>query len=426
MSEISSEQALSVIEQLRQYVLSQQEPLDAAVHEKLRDLCQLSFTTLPDTDAQALSDIEINTLFEPVEKLFISSKLPDVEPQFPENAQSLLRVYKQIEKLRAHIMALAKGDLNHRLDINGYVAGAVKTLQANLRHLTWQTQQVAAGDFSQRVDFMGEFATGFNSMIVQLDEMTNQLKDRNSQLQQEVNARHKAENELNRALSHLQAVNDDLQSFAYVISHDLKAPLRGIVSIATWIQQDYDPILDESGKEQLSLLVERSKKLTEMIDGVLHYSRMGTLADNHELINVKNLVEQTFNLLDPPTTIKLVIDADLPEITADPVRISQLYQNLMSNAVRYIDKPEGVITVGLRHGEETVFTVADNGPGICEKEQTRIFELFQTGTAKAEGSTGVGLAVVKRICEFYGGKVWVESQLGEGACFCFTLPNVIT
>jgi signal transduction histidine kinase len=285
---------------------------------------------------------------------------------------------------------------------------------------------VAAGDFTQRVDFMGEFATSFNSMIMQLDEMANQLKDRNSQLQQEVDARQKAENELTRALSHLQAVNTDLQSFAYVISHDLKAPLRGIVSIATWIQQDYESSLDESGREQLTLLVDRAKKLTEMIDGVLHYSRMGSLDDSRELINVRHLVERTFSMLNPPDKIKLVIDGDLPDITADPVRIAQLYQNLMSNSVRYIDKPEGVITVSLRHGDETVFTVADNGPGICEKEQTRIFELFQTGTAKDEGSTGVGLAVVKRICEFYGGKVWVESQLGEGACFCFTLPNVIT
>ncbi|MHB1462816.1 MAG: ATP-binding protein [Armatimonadota bacterium] len=418
---MSSEQVLLLIEQLRLYVHSQQAPLDVEVREELQAFCRQVYEK--PSDAQAPTDIDINRLFEPVEKLFISSKLPEVEPQFPENAQSLQRVYKQLEKLRAHIMALAKGDLNHRLDINGYVAGAVKSLQANLRHLTWQTKQVAAGDFSQRVDFMGEFATGFNSMIMQLDEMTNQLKDRNCQLQQEVDARQKAENELTRALSHLQAVNTDLQSFAYVISHDLKAPLRGIVSIATWIQQDYKANLDESGCEQLTLLVERAKKLTEMIDGVLHYSRMGSLEDSHELINVRQLVEETFGLLNPPERIKLVIDGNLPYIIADPVRISQLYQNLMSNAVRYIDKPEGVITVSLRHGEETVFTVADNGPGICEKDQTRIFDLFQTGTAKVEGSTGVGLAVVKRVCEFYGGNIWVESQLGEGSCFCFTLPN---
>ncbi len=424
MSCLSSEQALALVKQLRQYVQDQQAPIDNAVQEGLQELAEL-VSEVP-SDVKHLSGIDINALFEPVEKLFISSQLPDVVPQFPANAQSLQRVYMQIEKLRTHIMALAKGDLNHRLDINGYVAGAVKSLQANLRHLTWQTQQVAAGDFSQRVDFMGEFATGFNSMIMQLDEMTNQLVQRNCQLQQEVDARQKAENELTRALSHLQAVNTDLQSFAYVISHDLKAPLRGIVSIATWIQQDYEASLDESGREQLALLADRAKKLTEMIDGVLHYSSMGTLDDSHELIKLRPLVEQTFSLLNPPDNIKLVINGDLPEITADPVRISQLYQNLMSNAVRYIDKPEGLITVSLRDGDETVFTVADNGPGIVEKEQTRIFDLFQTGAARVEGSTGVGLAVVKRICEFYGGKVWVESQLGEGACFCFTLPNALT
>lgn len=423
MSELSKSQALLLVQQLHEYVSSQGSDLDTTLLSELRQLCQ-SVCAEP---SEAVADTERITadMLAVVDDLLTASKIPDSEPDFPENAQTLKRVYTQIAKLRTHVMALAKGDLNHRLDINGYVAGAVKSLQANLRHLTWQTQQVAAGDFSQRVDFMGEFASNFNSMIVQLDEMTNQLKDRNALLQQEVDAREKAESELTRALGHLQAVNTDLQSFAHVVSHDLKAPLRGIVSVATWIQQDYEPLLDDIGREQLALMVERAKKLTIMIDGILHYSRMGSMDDSRELINVRQLVEQTFSLLDPPDHIELVITGDLPVINADPVRISQLYQNLLSNALRYIDKPKGLIEVGLCGGSETVFTVKDNGPGISTKDQNRIFQLFQTGAAKAEGSTGVGLAVVKRICEFYGGRVWIESEVGEGACFCFSLPHTL-
>lgn len=256
-------------------------------------------------------------------------------------------------------------------------------------------------------------------------ELQGSLCNKVDLLRTEVDERVIEDYELALALAQLEAANKELENFAHIVSHDLKIPLRGMATVANWLKMDYEDKLDDAGREQLDLLVERAKCLSTMIDGILHYSRMGSMEDSREQIDLNFLVKQIYQLLDPPNHIQLSLSDDLPAIIADPFRISQLFQNLFCNAVRYIDKPAGYIEVGLRISDEIVFTVRDNGPGINEREQSRIFKLFQTGAAKAEDSTGVGLAVVKRICEYYDGRVWIESILGEGACFCFTLPRTL-
>lgn len=222
----------------------------------------------------------------------------------------------------------------------------------------------------------------------------------------------------------LTQVNRELSDFAHVVSHDLKAPLRGIGSLANWLQQDYADKLGPEGAEQLRMIGGRVVRLSSLIDGILSYSRAGRTHRSQTVVSLDALVRGTLEMLAPPAHITVVASA-LPQIRMDPTKAQQLFQNLLSNAVKYMDKPSGRVTVscaaaaGFWH-----FSIADNGPGIEEKYFERVFQLFQTLAPRDEvESTGVGLAVVKKIVETEGGQIWIESVVGHGATFHFTLPR---
>ena len=217
----------------------------------------------------------------------------------------------------------------------------------------------------------------------------------------------------------------DLEDFAYIVSHDLKAPLRGINELSEWILEDYSNVLDKEGKENLNILRERTSKMNDMIQGILEYSRIGRIEEKAEKIDLNELAQDTIDLLAPPDNIKILIENELPEYTADRTRLTQLFENLLSNSIKYIDKPEGIIKIGCTEEEnEWKFRISDNGPGIEEKYFEKIFKLFHTLEIDPEGrSTGIGLTIVKKIIALYGGKIWVESEIGKGTTFYFTLSK---
>ena len=223
----------------------------------------------------------------------------------------------------------------------------------------------------------------------------------------------------------LEEVNQELKHFAYVVSHDLKAPLRGIHQLSQWFVEDYADAFDESGKKMLVLLSSRVKRMSDLIDGILQYSRIGHLSEQQECIELNLLVKEVVEMLAPPESIQVIVENALPTLVADKTRLQQIFQNLVSNALRYMDKTEGTIVIHcVMENEYWRFSVADNGPGIEPRHHERIFQIFQSLQAKDEHeSTGIGLALVKRIVELYGGKVWVESSPGQGSIFSFTLPR---
>ncbi len=222
-------------------------------------------------------------------------------------------------------------------------------------------------------------------------------------------------------------VNKELNDFAYVVSHDLKAPLRGIKTLAGWIAADCADRLDVEAKEQLSLLLNRVDRMHGLIDGILQYSRIGRITEEITQVDLNELVPQVIDLLAAPEHIEITVRDELPVVECERTRVTQLFQNLISNAVKYMDKPRGSITIGCTSDDEWwTFSVADNGPGIDEKYHERIFQLFQTLSPRdAYESTGIGLTLVKKIVETNGGRVWVESELGRGSTFFFTLPQKI-
>lgn len=223
----------------------------------------------------------------------------------------------------------------------------------------------------------------------------------------------------------LQVVNEELKNFAYVVSHDLKAPLRGIGSLSDWLVSDYADRLDDQGREYLALMKNRVSRMDALIDGILEYSRVGRINETRVAVDLNALVEETVHLLAPPAEVTISVEGTLPTVVGERTRLQQVFQNLISNAIKHRDKPEARIRVASADaGNAWQLSVSDNGPGIEARHHERIFQLFQVLTPRDQKeSTGVGLALVKKIIELYGGRIWLESKPGEGSTFFFTLPK---
>ncbi len=223
----------------------------------------------------------------------------------------------------------------------------------------------------------------------------------------------------------LRSANEELNNFAYVVSHDLKAPLRGIGSLANWLATDYAALFNEEGKEHMRLLMTRVHRMSGLIDGILQYSRVGRVKEAQVDVPLGPLLADTIDLLAPPPGVRVEVAAGMPVVHGEATRIAQVFHNLLSNAFKYLGKPDGRVTVSWQDaGAFWQVAVADDGPGIEERHFERIFQLFQTLAPRDRvESTGVGLALVKKIVEMYRGQVWVESAPGAGACFFVTLPK---
>ena len=226
-------------------------------------------------------------------------------------------------------------------------------------------------------------------------------------------------------LKQIESINKEFQDFVYLISHDLKAPLRAINALTEWIATDYADKFDDDGKEQLKMLTARVNRMQNLLDGVLQYSRIGQVKRESTQIYLNQLLPEIIKSLDAPAKIHIAVEGRLPVITSEPARIQQVFGHLLSNAVRFMDKPEGFIKVAC--AEENgfwKFSVTDNGPGIPEQHFEKIFRLFQTLQPKDQfESTGVGLTLAKKIVELSGGKIWLTSTVGQGSTFFFTLPK---
>ncbi|MGE5297498.1 MAG: sensor histidine kinase [Solirubrobacterales bacterium] len=241
----------------------------------------------------------------------------------------------------------------------------------------------------------------------------------------DITEKYAAEQKQTALLRRVAEINEELSHFAYVVSHDLKAPLRGIKLIAEWLCADYGDKLDGDAKEQLDLLQSRVSRMHNLIDGVLQYSRVGRIKEDMIAVDLSELISGVIDGIVPPEHVRIAVQPGLPVIECEKTRITQVFQNLLGNAIKFMDKPAGEVTVGcVEDGDFWRFGVSDNGPGIEAKYFDRIFKLFQTLAPRDEfESSGVGLAVVKKIIEMYGGRVWVESEVGKGSTFFFTLPR---
>lgn len=219
----------------------------------------------------------------------------------------------------------------------------------------------------------------------------------------------------------------ELDQFAYVASHDLKAPLRGIANLAQWIQDDVGEGLSGESAEHLRLLQGRVHRMEALIDGILAYSRAGRALKAPERVDTGALVREVIELLAPPAEVTIEVPEQLPTLQAERVPLQQVFLNLLGNAVKFgrAERPDVTVRVECRDlGDAVEFAVRDNGPGIPPAYHERVWGLFQTLAPrdKVEG-TGIGLSVVKKVIETRGGRVALESAPGRGATFRFTWPK---
>jgi len=243
----------------------------------------------------------------------------------------------------------------------------------------------------------------------------------------DISERKQAEVQKAILMADLESANEELKSFAYVVSHDLKAPLRAIGALADWLSTDYLDKFDDEGREHMRLLVSRVHRMGNLIDGILQYSRVGRVREAPVEVKVDEVLRDVIDFIAPSPNVTITIENTLPSIVIEPTRIQQIFQNLLSNAIKYMDKPQCEIRIGcIAEGEHWRFRISDNGPGIESRHFEKIFQLFQTLAPRDRvESTGVGLTLVKKIVEMYGGNIWVESTPGEGTTFFFTLPKIV-
>jgi PAS domain S-box-containing protein len=243
----------------------------------------------------------------------------------------------------------------------------------------------------------------------------------------DITQRKQQDAEREQLIKALARSNQELDQFAYVASHDLKAPLRGIANLSQWIEEDLGEGLTGDNKEQMALLRGRVHRMESLIDGILQYSRAGRVKAKPESIDTGALVKDVIELMAPPKHIAVTVAPGMPTVKAEKVPLQQVFMNLLGNAIKHsgaADSPS-VSIEWEDAGPFYEFTVRDNGQGIAPQYHERIFGIFQTLEArdKVEG-TGIGLSVVQKIVEAKGGRVWVESDVGKGARFRFLWPKV--
>jgi signal transduction histidine kinase len=227
---------------------------------------------------------------------------------------------------------------------------------------------------------------------------------------------------LERQADELARTNAALEEFAHVVSHDLKAPLRGISYLSKWIGEDCREILPEESRAHLALLEERTRRMGRLIDGVLAYSRAARRR-SPERIDAEAVVAEVIDSLGPLDTASVRIEGELPTIRYDRTQLMQVFQNLIGNAVQHLGKPSGEVVVSCQERADAYeFVVRDDGVGIPESQRERIFRMFHTLDPSNE-TTGVGLCIVKKIVEGNGGVISVGSGDGTGASFRFRVPK---
>jgi len=267
-------------------------------------------------------------------------------------------------------------------------------------------------------------------------ERTAQLTDVNEALNREVGERMHAETELKilnetleqRVVRRTAEANrraEELEQFAYVTSHDLKAPLRGIANLAGWLQEDLKGKLTEATREQLELLRDRVKRMNALIEGLLDYSRIGRTEQSVESVDVTELLLEIVDSLSPPQEFSVDIAPDMPTLKTDRLQLYQVFANLISNSIKHHGSEQGHVWVKVSDkGGFYEFTTKDDGPGIAPEYHDKVFMMFQTLEAKDYGTdTGIGLALVRRIVQEHGGSISLESEQGKGAIFRFTWPK---
>ncbi|WP_369752996.1 ATP-binding protein [Flavobacterium sp. WC2409] len=224
-------------------------------------------------------------------------------------------------------------------------------------------------------------------------------------------------------LMNLEKQNQELNEYAHMVSHDLKAPLRSIDTLINWFMEDNPEMMNEVNIKSLNLILSNVEKMDLLIKGILDYSSIEKQEAENRVIDLNNLVDEILRTIHIPDHADVTVKNQLPKVYGNDFRFKQLFQNLIQNALKYNDKEKILIDIG--HSEkdnEFCFFIKDNGIGIPKQYQTKIFDIFSK-LENNDPSSGIGLSIVKKIIDLYKGKIWLESQENSGTIFYFTIAK---
>ena len=266
-------------------------------------------------------------------------------------------------------------------------------------------------------------------------DRTADLAQANQNLSLEIVERQHVQEELQRYSTALERSNQELDDFAYIASHDLKEPVRGINNYALFLREDHASQLDPEAQSKIQTIQRLTRHMEDLIESLLYYSRVGraelSVQETDQNVILRDIIDSLHVSLQE-RGVEVRIPQTLPTIRCDRVRVGEVFRNLITNAMKYNDKAEKWIEIGFdqsvpgKEGQtETVFHVRDNGIGILDKHRQAVFRIFKRlhGRTEFGGGTGAGLTIVKKIIERHGGRIWIESTVGQGSTFFFTLPQ---
>ncbi|WP_165823928.1 sensor histidine kinase [Pseudochryseolinea flava] len=355
---------------------------------------------LSDSSLQAFQRLyreKLNTGFEKQINNRLQAKLRDFSNyEYDRRAQRKITLEQSIKETRTISFLLTTVSVAIGLLIAGFLAYRISTRMVQLVRMA---DEIAGGNYLVHVEDSGK--DELSGLASALNHMSKTLSE-------------------NIAL--LKRKNRELDQFAHIVSHDLKAPLRGIDNVATWIEEDHLDELSPKVKEYLALIKGRVVRAENLIRGILSYARIGRESIEKEMVDVGKMLQEIQESIPMKPGVSINIAANMPVFVTEKLPLQMIFTNLLNNAITYHDKSPGEVTISFESEKnEYRFCVADNGPGIAKHYHDKIFVIFQTLAERDQHeSTGVGLAIVKKILDERNETIKIVSQIGIGSKFIFT------
>jgi len=328
-------------------------------------------------------------------------------------------VFESANRLRALLMKISIGLL---LIVAVIAVIVAKTISSPIKELTETSRIIAQGDLSARSfvetnDEIGELSNAFNYMTENLIEAKAKVEEERATIEEQAGL--------------LKKANQELDSFVYTVSHDLRAPLRGVAAFAAFLKEDYIDKLDEDGQDHVKEIIKGVDRMNRFIEDLLSLSRVSRIKNPYEDVDIGVLIAESEERIKYDIQqygAKMIVHKNMPTVYCDRIKINEVFLNLINNAIKYSSKnkkEKPKVEIGYSDkGVVHEFFVKDNGIGIDPKDHDKVFGMFKRiKTAEQFEGTGAGLSIVKRIIDDHGGKIWVESKLEEGSTFYFTISK---
>ncbi|MFQ5602953.1 MAG: ATP-binding protein [bacterium] len=391
-------------------MLNEDEKFNLLVVEDKPDIINILKSTLDNQEVNLLQSCFRNGALNSTLKRNLGLILMDISGE-EQNKVELSRKIIDVKKAENVPFIFVSENNKDNFLLRGYDLGAVDCLRKPLQPKILKSKITVFLNLFKQKQLLENQALELEKKMTDLSMVLMYLQEKEQLLEQQARE--------------LKKINQELNDFAYVVSHDLKAPLRAINCLATWLYTDHVDSFNEQAKEQLNLLLGRVKRMHDLIDGILVYSRIGRIKDQKVQVDLNELVQEVIDLLAPPENVTIEILNKLPTVQFERIRIEQVFQNIISNSIKYIDKPRGVIKIAsVECPDHWEISIEDNGPGIDEQHFQKVFQIFQTLTPQSDyENTGIGLSLVKKIIENSGGEIWIESNIGKRTKFIFTVKK---